>query len=169
MSAKDIALVYGVPSQIIGIPDSQTYSNFAEAKLALYNETIIPLLDRVQSDLNEWLSPQFGEDLELRYNIDSIPAMAEQRKRVFESVTQGVQNDFNAIKLGIATMVSITIRNLNDDIKSRLRIRAARQGHSMEQEAKQYTESTNSFRSLILFVYLWRGELEGGGVTLAAT
>ena len=92
MSAKDIALVYGVPSQIIGIPDSQTYSNFAEAKLALYNETIIPLLDRVQSDLNEWLSPQFGEDLELRYNIDSIPAMAEQRKRVFESVTQGVQN-----------------------------------------------------------------------------
>jgi hypothetical protein len=31
-------------------------------------------------------------DLELRYNVDSIPAMAEQRRRVFESVTQGVQN-----------------------------------------------------------------------------
>ena len=84
--------VYGVPSQLIGIPDSQTYSNFAEAKLALYNETIIPLLDRVQSDLNEWLTPQFGTDLELRYDIDSIPAMAEQRRRVFESVTAGVQN-----------------------------------------------------------------------------
>ena len=92
MSAKDIALVYGVPSQLIGIPDSQTYSNFSEAKLALYNETIIPLLDRVQADLNEWLTPQFGSDLELRYNIDSIPAMAEQRRRVFESVTAGVQN-----------------------------------------------------------------------------
>ena len=37
MSAKDVALVYGVPSQLIGIPDAQTYSNFAEAKLALYN------------------------------------------------------------------------------------------------------------------------------------
>ena len=92
MSAKDIALVYGVPSQLIGIPDAQTYSNFSEAKLALYNETIIPLLDRFQSDLNEWLSPMFGDDLELRYDIDSIPAMAEQRRRVFESVTQGVQN-----------------------------------------------------------------------------
>ena len=92
MSAKDIALVYGVPSQLIGIPDSQTYSNFAEAKLALYNETIIPLLDKVQADMNEWLSPMFGEDLELRYNVDSIPAMAEQRRRVFESVTTGVQN-----------------------------------------------------------------------------
>jgi len=92
MSAKDIALVYGVPSQLIGIPDSQTYSNFAEAKLALYNETIIPLLDRFQGDLNEWLTPMFGEGLELRYDIDSIPAMAEQRKRVFESVVTGVQN-----------------------------------------------------------------------------
>ena len=93
MSAKDIALVYGVPSQLIGIPDSQTYSNFAEAKLALYNETIIPLLDRIQGDLNEWLIPMFNEQgLELRYDIDSIPAMAEQRKRVFESVTAGVRD-----------------------------------------------------------------------------
>jgi len=92
MSAKDIALVYGVPSQLIGIPDSQTYSNFAEAKLALYNETIIPLLDRLQGDLNEWLVPMFNEQgLELRYDIDSIPAMAEQRKRVFESVSAGVK------------------------------------------------------------------------------
>ena len=92
MSAEDIALIFGVPSQLIGIPDAHTYSNFAEAKLALYNETIIPLLDRIQSDLNEWLVPRFGDDLEMRYDIDSIPAMAEQRTRVFESVTQGVQN-----------------------------------------------------------------------------
>ena len=93
MSAKDIALVYGVPSQLIGIPDSQTYSNFAEAKLALYNETIIPLLDRIQGDLNEWLVPMFNEQgFELRYDIDSIPAMAEQRKRVFESVSAGVKD-----------------------------------------------------------------------------
>jgi hypothetical protein len=93
MSAKDIALVYGVPSQLIGIPDAQTYSNFAEAKLALYNETIIPLLDKIQGDLNEWLVPQFNdESLELRYDIDSIPAMAEQRRRVFESVTSGVKD-----------------------------------------------------------------------------
>ncbi len=93
MSAKDIALVYGVPSQLIGIPDAQTYSNFAEAKLALYNETIIPLLDKIQGDLNEWLIPQFNDEaLELRYDIDSIPAMAEQRRRVFESVTTGVKD-----------------------------------------------------------------------------
>ena len=126
MSAKDIALVYGVPSQLIGIPDSQTYSNFAEAKLALYNETIIPLLDRIQGDLNEWLVPMFNEQgLELRYDIDSIPAMAEQRKRVFESVSAGVKDgiltrnearkqlDYEPIEGADSLLVSANLMPLN--------------------------------------------------------
>jgi plasmid stability protein len=33
-------------------------------------------------------------------------------------------------------MASITIRNLDDQLKQRLRVRAAERGHSMEEEAK---------------------------------
>ncbi len=33
-------------------------------------------------------------------------------------------------------MASITIRNLDDDVKSRLRVRAASNGRSMEEEAR---------------------------------
>ncbi len=33
-------------------------------------------------------------------------------------------------------MASITIRNLDDDVKTRLRIRAAEKGRSMEEEAR---------------------------------
>ena len=33
-------------------------------------------------------------------------------------------------------MASITIRNLNDDVKTRLRVRAADNGRSMEEEAR---------------------------------
>ena len=33
-------------------------------------------------------------------------------------------------------MASLTIRNLQDDVKAQLRLRAARHGHSMEQEAR---------------------------------
>ncbi len=92
MSAIDIALCFGVPAQLVGIPDAQTYNNMPEARLALYEETIIPILRRIQSDLNEWLTPQFGDDLRLEYDVDSIPAMAESRKRVFESVVSGVNS-----------------------------------------------------------------------------
>ena len=92
MSAIDIALCFGVPAQLVGIPDAQTYNNMPEARLALYEETIIPILRRIQSDLNEWLTPQFADDLRLEYDVDSIPAMAESRKRVFESVVSGVNS-----------------------------------------------------------------------------
>ena len=34
-------------------------------------------------------------------------------------------------------MASMTIRNLNEDIKQRLRIQAAEHGHSMEEEARE--------------------------------
>ena len=33
-------------------------------------------------------------------------------------------------------MASITIRNIDDELKERLRIHAAKQGHSMEEEAR---------------------------------
>lgn len=91
MAAKDIALCFGIPSQLIGIPDSQTYANVQEARLALYEETIIPLAMRVCSDLNEWLAPSFGDDIRIEYDIDSIPAMTERRRRVYENVTSAVR------------------------------------------------------------------------------
>jgi plasmid stability protein len=39
-------------------------------------------------------------------------------------------------------MSSILIRQLDDETKSRLRMRAARKGHSMEQEAREILQRT---------------------------
>jgi len=38
-------------------------------------------------------------------------------------------------------MATMTIRNLDDDLKSRLRVRAARHGQSMEEEARSILRS----------------------------
>ena len=89
-SARDIALCFGVPSQLVGIPDANTYSNMQEARLALYEETIIPLLKHIESDLNEWLVPMYGEDLTLKYNIDDIPAITERRRMIYDNVITAV-------------------------------------------------------------------------------
>jgi HK97 family phage portal protein len=91
MSARDIALCFGVPAQLVGVPDSQTYSNVAEARLALYEDTIIPLMRRVESDLNEWLAPLYEEGLEIKYDFDGIPAMAERRRLVYQNVVEAVR------------------------------------------------------------------------------
>ena len=91
MSATDIALCFGVPSQLVGVPDSQTYANVAEARLALYEETIIPHLRLIQSDLNEWLMPMFGESLGFEYDLQSIPALAERERKTYENITSAVR------------------------------------------------------------------------------
>jgi len=91
LSATDIAMCFGVPSQLVGVPDSQTYSNVAEARLALYEETIIPYLSKIQSDMNEWLVPMFGDGLSIEFDIDSIPALSERRKKIYENVTSAVR------------------------------------------------------------------------------
>lgn len=39
-------------------------------------------------------------------------------------------------------MASITIRNLNDGIKQNLRVRAAQNGHSMEEEVREILRRT---------------------------
>ena len=51
---------------------------------------------RVESDLNEWLMPQFNSDLLLVYDYDSIPALTERRKMVYENV-------INAVREGVIT------------------------------------------------------------------
>ena len=42
---------------------------------------------------------------------------------------------------GVKAMASITIRRLDDDLKKRLRLRAARNGRSMEDEARTILHS----------------------------
>jgi HK97 family phage portal protein len=91
LSATEIAMCFGVPSQLVGVPDAQTYANVAEARLALYEETIIPYLYKIASDLNEWLVPMFGDRLNLEFDIDSIPALSERRKKIYENVTSAVR------------------------------------------------------------------------------
>lgn len=90
LSATEIAMCFGVPSQLVGVPDAQTYANVQEARLALYEETIIPLLRKVESDMNEWLIPMFGENLAFEYDVDEIPALSERRRLIYANVSQAV-------------------------------------------------------------------------------
>ena len=91
MATTDIALCFGVPNQLVGVPDAQTYANVAEARLALYEETIIPYLKKIESDINEWLMPSYDEDLVFCYDIDKIPALSERRKKIYENVIGAVR------------------------------------------------------------------------------
>lgn len=75
MSAREIAIAFGVAPQLVGIPDSQTYSNMAEARLGLWEDTVSPLVNDLVEQLNHWLVPRFedGKDLKLTADFSSLP------------------------------------------------------------------------------------------------
>lgn len=81
-SARDIALAFGVPPQMLGIPGDNTYSNYQEARLAFWEDTALPLLNMILDDWNAWLGAPMG--VEFRADTDSIPAIAEKRLKMWE-------------------------------------------------------------------------------------
>ncbi len=86
VAARDVAIAFGVAPQLVGIPDAATYANMATARLSLWEETIIPFLGRGRDELNNWLTPEFGTDLFLDYDLDEVPALVLRRQAKFETV-----------------------------------------------------------------------------------
>ena len=85
-AARDIALAFGVPPQMLGIPGDNTYSNLQEARLALWEQTVMPLVKTTADALNSWLVPMFGNQFELVPDVDNIPALALKNQVIWDRV-----------------------------------------------------------------------------------
>lgn len=86
VSAREIALAFNVPPQLVGIEGSLTYANFEQARLALYDDAILPLLTHMRDALNAWLVPAFGLDLKLEFDTDAIEALSPRREKVWQRI-----------------------------------------------------------------------------------
>jgi HK97 family phage portal protein len=85
-AAREIALAFGVPPMLLGIPGDNTYSNYREANLAFWRATILPLVSRTAQGLTRWLTPRFGEGLRIGYNADAVDALAIDREATWDKV-----------------------------------------------------------------------------------
>ena len=54
-AAREIALAFGVPPMLLGIPGDNTYANYREANTALWRTTILPLAQKTADALTAWL------------------------------------------------------------------------------------------------------------------
>jgi HK97 family phage portal protein len=86
LSAREIAQVYGVPPMLVGVPGDATFSNYKEARYHLWEDTILPHLEMIKGELNKWLTPLFGENLMLDFDLDSIPALAPKRETLWGKI-----------------------------------------------------------------------------------
>jgi HK97 family phage portal protein len=78
-AAREIAIAFGVPPMLMGIPGDATYANYQEANRAFYRLTVLPLAAKVIAAMAHWLSGFTGDPVELRVDLDAVPALAAER------------------------------------------------------------------------------------------
>jgi HK97 family phage portal protein len=85
-AARDIALAFGVPPMLLGLPGDNTYANYREAVRSLWRLTVLPLagriLDGVAAGLAGW-----WPGLSLKVDVDQVSALAEDRERLWAAVS----------------------------------------------------------------------------------
>lgn len=87
VAAREIALAFGVPPMLLGIPGDNTYANYREANLVFWRQTVLPLVARTARALTNWLCPRFGETLRLSYDSDAVDALALERETVWDRLS----------------------------------------------------------------------------------
>ncbi|MEO0677084.1 MAG: phage portal protein [Pseudomonadota bacterium] len=86
-AAREIATAFGVPPMLLGIPGEATYANYQEANRAFYRLTVLPLASKICQSLSAWLGQMAGEVVELRPDLDQVPALSAEREAQWSRVT----------------------------------------------------------------------------------
>lgn len=84
-AAREIAMAFGVPPMLLGLPGDATYANYREANRALWRSAILPLADTIFAGVSQALAGWF-DDATLRVDLDQIPALAEDRERLWKQL-----------------------------------------------------------------------------------
>ena len=84
-AAREIALAFGVPPMLLGLPGDATYANYREANRALWRLTVLPLatliLDALAGALDAWVP-----GAALAVDVNRVPALSEDRERLWRQV-----------------------------------------------------------------------------------
>ncbi len=86
-AAREIALAFGVPPMLLGLPGDNTYANYAEANRMFWRSTILPLVQRTMGAMAHWLQPWFAETLRFEPDLDRIEALADEREALWRRVS----------------------------------------------------------------------------------
>lgn len=104
-TAADIAIAFGYPPILLNIGQGATYANAKEARLFLWQNTVIPYLRHIQDELNHWLVARWakveGRKLYLSFDLTSVPALAEVRNSAWDRLAKakgvGTINEIRAL------------------------------------------------------------------------
>jgi HK97 family phage portal protein len=84
-AARDIALAFGVPPMLLGIPGDNTYSNYREANLAFWRQTALPLAMKAARAIEAWVGDRWpgAGPAAVHIDIENVPALTVEREALW--------------------------------------------------------------------------------------
>lgn len=100
-----VCFIYGMNPEVLGLPDSKTYDNYATGRRAFYQDTVCPYADNFLEVMNARLLPFFGDpaEVELYYDLDALDLFAED-------ALKRRQQDTNEVNAGIISADEARLR-----------------------------------------------------------
>ena len=86
-AAREIALAFGVPPMLLGLPGDSTHANYREANKALWRLTVLPLAGAMLEALAAGLAGDFA-GARIEVDLDRVPALVEDRERLWSMVSR---------------------------------------------------------------------------------
>lgn len=102
-AAREIAMAFGVPPMLLGLPGDATYANYKEANRALWRLTVLPLAGKILGGIAQGLRGWFP-GAELRVDLNKVSALAEERMALWHEVSAAdwLTADEKKAMLGVA-------------------------------------------------------------------
>jgi HK97 family phage portal protein len=85
-AAREIALAFGVPPMLLGLPGDSTYANYREANRALWRLTVLPMAERILGGIGVALGA-WWPGVKLALDVDQVTALSEDRERLWAQVS----------------------------------------------------------------------------------
>ncbi len=86
IAAREIALAFGVPPMLLGIPGDNSYANYAEANRGFWRQTVVPLTARMAEGVAQLLQPFAEQHIKLVPDLDQVEALAPDRDALWKRV-----------------------------------------------------------------------------------
>jgi HK97 family phage portal protein len=84
-AAREIALAFGVPPMLMGLPGDNAYANYREANKALWRQAILPLVAKICGGLAQGLDG-WWPGVAIEPDLDAVPALSDERAALWERV-----------------------------------------------------------------------------------
>jgi HK97 family phage portal protein len=101
LSRIEICSGFGVPGQVVGDPEGQTYSNYEEALKSFWNNTVLPrYLRKIKASLNKNIVRKWDQNLYIDFDLSNVEVLQENQDSKTNRVV--MQFESNIIKLNEA-------------------------------------------------------------------